>query len=67
MYSKLVNFSLNFIAKIDHNSEIKIEKMISDSLQLFVQIDHLGTICFGVGDTLENPGVSPIYYKYNQP
>ena len=67
-YSKLVNFSLNFEYKIDHisknNNLISHYKSFQLIPHLFCKFDHFW-IFFLVGDTLENPTLSPVKNESN--
>ena len=70
-YSKLVNFSINFEYKIDHNSKNKSRK--NRKIDLLLRIFSVNftifewLVFFLVGDTLENTGVSPVNCIHNQP
>ena len=71
LYSKVVNFSMNFEYKIDHNSKNKNGKIdFIYSFQLFAllfcKFGHFRKFFF-LSVTHENPGVSPVTCKYNQP
>ena len=66
LYSKLVNFSMNFEYKIDHSSKNK-----KSENYFFIRFSSLRIFSFNLttfepGDTIENHTVSPVNCKYNQ-